>query len=97
VLRRHMGRGVAILYLFTTSLHASLLGFFMTVATKPWYEEYARTAELRGFSPIEDQQLAGAIMWMPACLTYLVLAVYVFVGWLPESSAETVSPEEWKT
>jgi putative membrane protein len=97
VLRRHMSRGVAILYLFTTSLHASLLGFFMTVATKPWYEEYARTAELRGFSPIEDQQLAGAIMWMPACLTYLVLAVYVFVGWLQESSAETVSPEEWKT
>jgi putative membrane protein len=95
VFKRHMSRGVAIIYLFTTSLHASLLGFFMTVATQPWYEEYASTARLRGFSPLEDQQLAGGIMWMPACLTYLVLAVYVFLGWLRESATGTEAAKEW--
>ncbi len=70
--------GLAVLYLFTTTLHATVLGVFMTIAPAPWYPEYIGRCELWGISPLEDQQLAGLIMWMPACLPYVLAAVGLF-------------------
>jgi putative membrane protein len=59
----------------------------MTLAPVAWYVEYAETTELWGWSPLEDQQMAGLIMWMPACLPYLVAAVWLFARsiWQPET------------
>jgi putative membrane protein len=85
--RLQMGRGAGILYLFTTSLHAAVLGAFMTLAPEIWYGEYARTTQAWGLTPLEDQQLAGLIMWMPACLAYLVVTGIVFTAWLREAGA----------
>jgi cytochrome c oxidase assembly factor CtaG/cytochrome c2 len=75
------GYGVAVLAVFTTALHSSLLGALLTLAPTPWYKAYAHTA-MWGLTPLEDQQLGGLIMWIPAGAIYLLAALALSVGWL---------------
>lgn len=71
-------KGAAVFYLFTTTLHATILGVFMTVAPTAWYPHYEGITELWNLSVLEDQQLAGLIMWMPACAAYAFCAISIF-------------------
>jgi cytochrome c oxidase assembly factor CtaG len=80
--RRRLNPGMAVPYLFTTSLHASLMGVFLALSPLVWYGDYATRTWLWGFTPLEDQQLAGLIMWMPACLVYPAAAAILFGIWL---------------
>jgi putative membrane protein len=86
--RRMIGRLRALLYLFTTSLHAALLGAFMTLAPGLWYPIYADRAPRWGWDPLQDQQLAGYIMWMPACMAYVVVAAVLVALALVEPERE---------
>src|SRR5438270_4379354 len=66
---KHAGRlgyGGAILYVFTTAVHTSVLGALLTFAPRIWYAPYAQTAPLRGLTGLQDQQIGGLIMWIPA-------------------------------
>ena len=92
--QRRLHPALAIPFLFTTALHATLLGIFMALAPQPWYGDYAETTSIWGLSPLEDQQLAGLIMWVPACLIYPTAAVALFGVWLsnPRPSTVTMNP-----
>jgi putative membrane protein len=79
------GYGVAVLYLFTTALHSGLLGALITFAASVWYPAYRETTASWGLTPLEDQQLGGLIMWVPACLTYIVAGLALFAAWLRTS------------
>jgi putative membrane protein len=83
--RRRAALGLSIVYLFTTAIHTAILGALMTFAHTPWYPEYASRAAAWGFSPLEDQQLAGLLMWVPASFVYLVAALVILWRWLRES------------
>jgi cytochrome c oxidase assembly factor CtaG len=72
----------AVFCLFATSLHASALGVLLTMSPRAWYVSYAGTTAAWGLTPLEDQQLAGLIMWMPACLVYALLALAIIAVWL---------------
>ena len=69
--RRRLGLGAAVLYLFTAALQSTALGALITTAARPWYTVHSATTRAWGLSPIEDQQLAGLIMWVPAGFVYL--------------------------
>lgn len=84
---RAMAYGAAVLYLFTTALHSGLLGALLTFSETPWYPAYAATAHFWGVSVVDDQQLGGLIMWVPACSLYLVVALALFARWLKVSGA----------
>ena len=87
-LRRHRLHPLAaVVALFTTSLHAMLLGIFMALSPVIWYKVYSSRTIIWGLTPLEDQQLAGLIMWMPACLVYPAAAAAVFGTWLATRSA----------
>ena len=75
--------GVA--YLFTTSLHGMLLGVLMALSPRIWYGFYADTTAAWGLSALEDQQIAGFIMWMPVCGLYALIAAVVLAIWLHRS------------
>ena len=77
-----LGRPAAILYLFTTALHTSLLGVLLTFSDRVWYPLYQSSTAPWGLSPLEDQQLAGLIMWIPAGVAYLVAALAIAASWL---------------
>jgi putative membrane protein len=72
----------ALPYLFTTSLHASALGVFLALSPRVWYGFYESRTSSWGLTPLEDQQLAGLIMWVPACSIYPAAAAVLFGMWL---------------
>jgi cytochrome c oxidase assembly factor CtaG len=80
-----MGYGAATLYMFTTSLHSGLLGALITFANTVWYPGYKGLTTSWGLIPLEDQQLGGLIMWIPAGLVYIIAGLALFAGWLREA------------
>src|SRR5919204_2068726 len=80
-----LGYGAAVLYVFATSVHSSILGALLTFAASPWYPAYTETAASWGFTPIEDQQLGGLIMWVPAGMIYVFAGLGLMAGWLREA------------
>jgi putative membrane protein len=80
-------RVVAVFALFTTSLHSTLLGALLTLSPTVWYASYAGAAGSGGLSALEDQQLAGLIMWVPAGLVYLGAALAVLGACLRDDGA----------
>lgn len=56
-----------------------LLGAILTFAPRPFYLEHLAHAERFGLSALQDQQLAGLIMWVPGMVPLAVLAA--FAAW----------------
>jgi putative membrane protein len=82
-----MGYGAAVLYVFTTSIHSGLLGALLTFSHSVWYPSYIGLTTSWGLTPIEDQQLGGLIMWIPAGVLYVVAGLALLAGWLREAEA----------
>lgn len=68
--------------LLATMVQMGLLGALITFAPGPLYAPHAFGPQLWGFSPLEDQQLAGLIMWAPAAALYLAAALLIAGSWL---------------
>ena len=80
--RRRLGYGAAVIYV---SALATLMGGFaavLTFARAPWYIGHASLTAAWGLTPLEDQQLAGLIMWIPSSVVYLVAVLFCFARWL---------------
>jgi putative membrane protein len=85
VLRRasHGARGMALLYLFTTTIHTGVLGALLTLARRPLYASMDQgLAPWLGLTPLEDQQLGGLIMWVPGALVYVGMALWLMARWI---------------
>jgi putative membrane protein len=80
-----MGYGAALLYLFTTMVHSGVLGALIAFANAVIYPTYSATTESWGLTALEDQQLGGFIMWVPAGLVYIVAGLALCAGWMRES------------
>jgi putative membrane protein len=89
-----MGYGAAVLYLFTTSIHTGLLGALITFTGTTLYPAYAGTTASWGLTPLEDQQLGGLIMWVPAGLVYVVAGLALLAGWMRESERSVLRREQ---
>jgi hypothetical protein len=87
-------RGAAAGHLFLTMLHTSILGALMALAPRVLY---ARVSEAWGLTPLEDQQLAGMVMWIPAGTIYAGAALTLLALWISTSGrggghAQRLSP-----
>jgi putative membrane protein len=90
--QRRMAYGLAVLYIFTTALHSGLLGVLITLARRVWYPAYAETAPWWGLTALEDQQVGGLIMWIPAGIVYVIAGVALMAAWLRESDRIAAAP-----
>jgi len=97
VSRMRLSRVATVLYLFFTSLHATVLGVFMALAPKVWYPAYEGRTIAWNLTALEDQQLAGLIMWMPACMVYAIVVALVVAFWLHTNSDESLPMVEGQT
>jgi len=88
-----MGYGAGVLYLFTTSMHSGVLGALITLAGSVWYPSYIGLTSSWGLTPLEDQQLGGLIMWIPAGLVYVIAGLALFAGWLREADLRDIKRE----
>jgi putative membrane protein len=87
---RRMSAGGAVLYLFVAALQGTILGAILALARHPLYAAHFGTTRPWGFTPLEDQQLAGLLMWVPAGLVYLVALVPLALGALREPRRQGV-------
>ena len=83
------GRGGASLYLFTTTVHTSVLGALITFARTPWYTPAIRLEQ--SLDSMTDQQLGGLIMWVPGSLVYVGFGVLLLMRWVLDSGLSTHS------
>lgn len=90
---RELGYGMAVVYMFTTAVHSGALGALLTFTTFVWYPAYTETARVWGLSALEDQQIGGIIMWIPACIVYIVAGLALFIAWMGESERRAVLTE----
>lgn len=79
---RRDAAGVALASVFTTMLHTGALGALLALASFPWYPEYLAGSAALGWDPLEDQQLGGLVMWLPASVAYLAAGLALAAGWL---------------
>jgi cytochrome c oxidase assembly factor CtaG len=70
-----------------------VLGAFLTFTGRVLYPAYSRTAAAWGMTPLEDQQLGGLIMWVPAGLVYVVAGLALLAGWMRESERAVLRRE----
>ena len=80
VTRKH--QGIALISLFTTMVHTGALGALLTLSQVAWYASYAVTAPAYGLTALEDQQVGGLVMWVPAGLAYLIAGLVLAARWL---------------
>lgn len=81
---RRTAYGTGVVYVFTTGIHGSILSALLTFSRSAWYPVYEAPAAAWDLSVLEDQQLAGLLMWIPPSFIYLAAAVTVLGLWLRE-------------
>jgi putative membrane protein len=80
--------GLGVLLVFAMAMQSVFLSVLLTFARTPWYSGYAATTAPWGLDPLTDQRLAGVIMWIPAGVIYLVVALALLVTWIRATERE---------
>ena len=88
--RHRPGGGAAVVAVFLGGLPATALGALMTLAGRPWYPVYPGDPA----AALEDQQLAGVVMWGFGGVAALVAAVVLFAAWLAALERSTAGGGE---
>ncbi|MCP3442285.1 cytochrome c oxidase assembly protein [Bradyrhizobium sp. CCGUVB14] len=85
---RRSETGTAAWHVFITMLHTSVLGALMALAPHLLYREQQEAAAAWGLTPLEDQQLAGIIMWVPAGTIYAGAALALIALWIMRAAKQ---------
>lgn len=91
---QRLGYPQALLLVFLTAVGSGALGAILTFASSPLYPVHRGGALDNGLTLLEDQQLAGLVMWIPIGVVYLAAACVLFVKWLRAMEAETDRTEQ---
>lgn len=74
---------------FLTLLQMGLLGALLTLSQRLLYVPHVMTAPLWGLSALEDQQLGGLLMWVPAGWVLIMVVLGTVFGILKTPTAAT--------
>jgi putative membrane protein len=77
------------LYLFLATLPCDILSAFLVFSNRLVYPFYLSTPQLFGLLPLEDQECAGALMWVWVTFAYLIPAVAITVQMLSPSNTQS--------
>lgn len=87
-------KGLAVLVVFTSVIQSGLLGALLTFARSPIYEGHLPFTDAWGLTPLEDQQLAGLIMWIPMGMWFTLTTILIFFAWLRDADR---SVRQWES
>ena len=79
--------GAAALWSLATLVHTGMLGALLTFAPRLAYVSYVDAGHA-WLTPLEDQQLAGLIMWIPAGFCYLAVGLGFVAAWLRQAASD---------
>ena len=72
----------ALAAILVTTVLMGLLGALITFAAQPLYPPHFASSISWGVAPLEDQQLAGIVMWAPGSFAYLLAAIWIGWRWM---------------
>jgi putative copper resistance protein D len=81
-IRHRLSRPAALAYLFTQMPQNSFLGVAIMWSPRVLYSHYENLNRSWGPSPLEDQQLAGALMWLVGDALFLLAIFAVLATWM---------------
>lgn len=94
--RSALPRWVMIPYLLAADLQNTALAGFLSFYGNVFYPTYAAAPRISGLSALEDQAAAGAVMWVPGSIVFLVPVAVIAIRYLsPRRNRGAV--EEWPT
>jgi putative copper resistance protein D len=76
-----MGHGMRLGYMLLAMPQNAFLGFVLFAVPTVLYEHYASLQRVWGPTALEDQQLAGGIMWAAGDLIFLVPCLLMTLAW----------------
>ena len=82
--RRGVSRPVAVFLVFVTGVQSTALGAVLVFASTVLYPAQTAGAPAWGLAPLEDQRLAGALMWVPPAIVYIVVMAVLLGRWFSE-------------
>jgi putative membrane protein len=80
------------LYLFMATLPCDILGAFLVFGNRLVYPHYLSAMQLVSLSPLQDQETAGALMWVWVTFAYLIPAFVITVQLLSPQTAYASAP-----
>ena len=85
-------------YVLTAIPPNMIAGVVIAFTGRPIYPYYAAMPRLWGLSVMEDQQIAGVIMWVPGSMMFILAALILVGRWLQEEEKKPpLSHSTWAT
>ncbi len=82
-----LSRANQVLYLALSCQPNVILGAVLVFAPHAFYGVYGGALRLGNINPLTDQQIGGAIMWVPGNVAYLGILTKIFFNWFNEHEA----------
>lgn len=83
--RHALGYGARLVFVLTAALLSALPGALIALSSRPLYATDADAVARLGLTRLEDQQLAGLVMWIPGGLAYIVAILLLLLAWMREA------------
>jgi putative membrane protein len=80
------------LYLCLQTIPGALVGALITLSEAPLYRVYAQAPRVTWLSPLEDQQLAGLLMWLGSATIIFAALTIVFFVWARREEQKSWTP-----
>ncbi len=77
-----MAYPVRLMYVFLQMPQNTFLAVTILGSGVPLYEHYASLGRTWGPSPLEDQQIAGSLMWLGGDVLFLAALAAILAGWM---------------
>ena len=82
-----LSRANQVMYLALSCQPNVVLGAVLVFAPHAFYGVYAGALRLGSITPLMDQQIGGAIMWVPGNMVFLAIMSKLFFDWFNEKEA----------
>ncbi len=88
-----MTPSVRVLYVGLQMPQNTFLALAIYMASAPLYAHYVTNIRPWGPSPLEDQQLAGGIMWIGGDFAFLTAVILLVLAWMRDEDRRTVGED----
>jgi putative membrane protein len=81
------------LFVMTAAVATDLPGVIMVFSPRAFCTMPGESAVQWGLTPLQDQQIAGMLMWVPANLVFFGIATWLFALWISDSTPHKISSQ----
>lgn len=93
-IHRPMSQVMRFAYLLSAIPISMVAGVAISFANEPIYEFYEAMPRLWGLSVMDDQRIAGVIMWVVGSMMFMAAALIIAARWLQREEGKPALPED---